>query len=128
MEVSMTGLDKESLSRYRRSVQSLVGLFVPTGKSLDALLEELAEKWNPLFDSQQRRDLVEDVNALVRDFLRPLRHSFFLRPPDQSRIRNLAEQLSGSKSLTKITKKDTLLRYLELYVVRCLDATKQILM
>lgn len=128
MEVSMTGLNKESLSRYRRSVQSLVGLFVPTGKSLDALLEELAEKWNPLFDSQQRRDLVEDVNALVRDFLRPLRHSFFLMPPDQSRIRNLAEQLSGSKSLTKITKKDTLLRYLELYVVRCLDATKQILM
>ena len=117
----MTGLDKEHLVRYRKSVQSLVPQYVPAGRSLDGLLEELAEKWNPLFDPQQRQDLVEDVNALVRDFIRPLRKSFLVKPPDPSRIRGLAEQLSGSRSLTKISKKDSLLRYLELYVVRCLD-------
>jgi hypothetical protein len=127
----MTGLDKENLSRvnlsrYRKSVQSLISRYVPAGKSLESLLEELSEKWNPLFDSQQRRDLIEDVNALVRDFLRPLRHSFLLKPPDPTRIRGLAEQLSGSKSLTKIVKKDPLIRYLELYVVRCLENTKPI--
>ena len=124
----MTGLDKESMARYRKSMQSLVSLLVPGGKTLDGVLAELAEKWNPLFDSQQRKDLVEDVNSLVRDFLRPLRQSFFLRPPDQSRVRGLAEQLSGSRSLAGIVKKDPLLRYLELYVVRCLDAMKQVLL
>jgi hypothetical protein len=118
----MTGLDKEHLVRFKKSVQSLVPQYVPTGKSLDGLLDELAEKWNPLYDSQQRQNLVEDVNALVRDFIRPLRRSFLQNPPDTGRIRGLAEQLSGSKSLAKIAKKDPLLRYLELYVVRCLDS------
>ncbi len=122
----MIGLDKENLLRFRKSVQSLVPHYVPTGKSLEGLLEELAEKWNPLFDSQQRKDLVEDVNALVRDFLRPLKRSFLVKPPDPTRIHGLAEQLSCSKSLLKIAKKDTLVRYLELYVVRCLDATNPI--
>jgi len=117
----MIELDKEHLLRFKKSVQSLVPQYVPAGKSLDGLLAELAERWNPLYDSQQRKNLVEDVNALVRDFIRPLRRSFFLKPPDQGRVRGLAEQLSVSKSLAKISRKDHLLRYLELYVIRCLD-------
>ena len=120
----MAGLDKESVLRYRKNVQILFPRLVPAGKSVDGVLEELAEKWNPLFDSQQRQDLVEDVNALVRDFLRPLRQSFFQRCPDPDRVRGLAEQLSRSGSLAKIAKKDALIRYLELYVVRCLDMMK----
>jgi hypothetical protein len=64
---------------------------------------------------------VEDVNALVRDFLRPVRRSFLVRPPDLRRIRALAEQLSASKSLSKIKKREPLLRYIELYMVRCLQ-------
>jgi len=120
----MTSVDKESVLRYRKTVQSLVPRFVPAGKSVDGVLDELAEKWNPLFDSRQRQDLVEDVNALVRDFLRPLRQSFVQRCPDPDRIRGLAEQLSRSGSLARIAKKDALVRYLELYVVRCLDMMK----
>jgi hypothetical protein len=120
-EISMVGLDKEHLAQYRKSVQSLALQYVPDGKSLDGLLKELAEKWNPLYDPQQRKNLIEDINALVRDFIRPLKRSFLLKPPDSKRIHNLAEQLSGSKNLTKITKRDALIRYLELYVIRCLD-------
>ncbi|HUI70664.1 MAG TPA: hypothetical protein VL354_09065 [Spirochaetia bacterium] len=120
----MMGPDKEHVVRYRKVMQTLVPRYVPAGKSIDRLLDELADKWNPLFDSQQRKNLVEDVNALVRDFLRPLRRSFLATPPDSSRIHGIAEQLSASKNLTKISKKDSLIRYLELYVVRCLDATK----
>jgi hypothetical protein len=64
---------------------------------------------------------VEDVNALVRDFVRPVRKSFLARPPDLKRIHALAEQLSVSKALTQIKKREPLLRYLELYMVRCLQ-------
>ena len=118
----MVGLDKEQIARYRKNIQSLVFQHVPDGKSLDGFLKELAEKWNPLYDDQQRKNLIEDINALVRDFIRPLKRSFFLKPPDSTRINDLAKQLSMSKNLTKITKRDALIRYLELYVIRCLDA------
>jgi hypothetical protein len=85
------------------------------------MLSELAEKWNPLYASEQKQNLVEDVNSLVRDFLRPVRRSFLTRPPDLKRIHALAEQLSTSKSLAKIKKRDVLMRYIELYMVRCLQ-------
>ncbi|MGA2765378.1 MAG: hypothetical protein ABSG17_18680 [Spirochaetia bacterium] len=117
----MAGRDKEDLLRYRKSVQLLISQYVPKGKSLDSILEDLAEKWNPLFDTQQKRDLVEDVNALVRDYIRPIKRNFFVKPPDTDRIHALAEQLSASKSLSKIKKKEALVRYFELYMVTCLD-------
>jgi hypothetical protein len=109
---------------YRKAIQSLIAQSVPSGKSLDAMLEELAERWNPLFDTQGKRNLVEDVNALVRDYIRPLRHSFQMKPPDINRLHALAEQLSASKGLMKITKKDSLIRYLELFMLKSLDSTR----
>ena len=120
-DVTMAGRDKEDLLGYRKSVQLLISQYVPKGKSLDIMLEDLAEKWNPLFDTQQKRDLVEDVNALVRDYIRPIKRTFLVKPPDANRIHALAEQLSASKSLSKIKKKEALVRYIELYMVTCLD-------
>jgi len=113
--------EKENLLRYRRSVQSLIAQYVPKGSTIDAVLAELAEKWNPLYDQSQKRNLIEDVNALVRDFLRPIRRSFLVRPPDPKRVHALAEQLSASKSLSQIKKRDILMRYIELYMIRCLQ-------
>jgi predicted transcriptional regulator len=104
-----------------RSIQSLVSQYVPKGRTIDATLDELAEKWNPLFATEQKKNLVEDVNALVRDFLRPIRRSLFERPPDVKRIHSLAEQLSTSKSLAQIKKRDILTLYIELYMIRCLQ-------
>ncbi len=116
---------REDLLRYRRSVQSLISQYVPKGNTIDGTLADLADKWNPLYAPDQKKNLVEDVNSLVRDFLRPIRRSFIVRPPDLKRIHALAEQLSVSKSLAQIKKRDPLLRYLELYMVRCLQV-KQI--
>jgi hypothetical protein len=112
---------RESLFRYKQSVQALASQYVPRGKTIDATLDELAEKWNPLYAAEQKKNLVEDVNALVRDFLRPVRRTFLVRPPDAKRIHALAEQLSTSKSLAKIKKRDLLLRYIEIYMIRCLQ-------
>ena len=54
-------------------------------------LEELADRWNPMIGHQPKRDLVNDVNALARDFLRPIRRSLVggftaTRPPTESSI------------------------------------------
>jgi hypothetical protein len=116
---------KASLLRYQRSIQSLAANYVPAGQTIDATLAQLAEKWNPLYAAAQKKDLVEDVNSLVRDFLRPVRRSFLVQPPDPKRIHALAEQLSSSQSLAKIKKRDVLMRYIELYMIRCLQV-KQI--
>jgi len=112
---------RENLLRYKRSVLSLVAQYVPKGQTIDRTLAELAEKWNPLYAAAQKRNLVEDVNSLVRDFLRPVRRSFFAQPPDLKRIHALAEQLSTSRALAQIKKREPLMRYIELYMIRCLQ-------
>jgi hypothetical protein len=112
---------RENLLRYQRSIQSLISQYVPKGTTVDATLSQLAEKWNPLYASAQKKNLVEDVNSLIRDFIRPIRRSFIVRPPDLQRIHALAVQLSESQSLGKIKKREQLLRYIELYMVRCLQ-------
>jgi hypothetical protein len=94
---------------------------VPTGKTIDGSLSELAEKWNPLYDPQKKKELVEDVNALVRDFIRPVKRALVGKPPDAQRIVALAEKLCEAKSLAGIKKKDYLMRYLELYIIKCLE-------
>ena len=60
---------KDSLASYRKAIAGLKARAVPAGKSLPAALDELAEKWNPLYAEGPKANLVEDVNALARDFL-----------------------------------------------------------
>ena len=50
---------------------------------------------------------------------------FLIAPPDLERIKSLAAQLVDAKSLTKIKKKEPLQRYIELYMVKCLEPKKK---
>lgn len=112
---------KDSLASYRKAIAGLRARAVPEGKSLPTALEELAERWNPLYAPEQKANLVEDVNSLARDFLRSLRKGFLVAPPSLERLRELAKQLAGSRNLEQIRKKEPLERYLELYFIKILD-------
>ena len=112
---------KDSLASYRKAIAALKARAVPAGKSLPAALDDLAEKWNPLFAEGPKANLVEDVNALARDFLRSLRRGFLVSPPTLERLRELAKQLAVHKHLEQIRKKEPLERYLEIYFLKILD-------
>lgn len=116
--------DRQALERFRKAIQALILHFVPAGASVEETLEGLIEKWNPLLEPGPKNDLVKDVNALVQDFIRPVRRSFLAQAPDLPRITSLAEQLSASKSLSGIRKREPLLRYLSLYMLQSLLSQK----
>jgi hypothetical protein len=108
------------LAVYRKAVQELKLRFVGKEKSLPERLGELAVKWNPLYDSQARTDLVEDVNSMIRDFLRALRRGMRVKPPDAERIQILAEQLSQNRAFDRIKRKDLFRQYIEIYMIKLL--------
>ena len=114
--------DTRSMLRSRGQIRSLLAFYVPKGTSVDETLADLADRWNPLLESGQKQDLVDDVNALVRDLLRPIRRAVLSRPIDQQRIRALARQISENRNLSKIRNRDPLMRYIELYVIKTLLA------
>ena len=89
--------------------------------SIDESMGGLIERWNQLFDPQAKANLVEDVNSLVRDFLRKLKKGFLVRPPDAPRIRNMASSLADNHAFDQIKRRDALERYIELYMIKILS-------
>ena len=110
----------KQLAAYRRAISSLKEQFVGSDRTVADSLSQLMEKWNPLYDTQARKNLVEDVNAMVRDYLRNIRRTFRINPPDAERIRSLAEKLAANKSFNRIKHKDYFTRYIEIYMIKLL--------
>ena len=106
---------------YQKLINKLKIHFIEDGTTINAKLEELAEKWNPLFDVVSKENLIEDVNSLIRDFLRGFKKSFRKKPPDKSRIHNLAKELVLKKALSSIKKKEYLTQYVEIYMLKYLS-------
>jgi hypothetical protein len=110
----------QQLAAYRRAISDLKEQLVGSDRTIADSLSQLMEKWNPLYDPQARTNLVEDVNAMVRDYLRNIRRTLRITPPDVARIRSLAEKLAANKSFDRIKRKDYFTRYLEIYMIKLL--------
>jgi len=110
----------EKKAAYQKAVVALKEQFVGRGGSIPRTLSELAEQWNPLYDPKARSNLVEDVNSMIRDYIRGLRKGFRIKPPDAARIRELARKLSRHSTFERIKKKDLFQRYIEIYMISLL--------
>ena len=107
-------------AEYQEKVKAIARDFVPDGKNIDQAMRELVDQWNPLLDTTAKKNLVEDVNSLVRDFLRRMRAGFRVAPPGPDRIRHMAGELSEKDAFSKIRRKEALRRYIELYMLKLL--------
>ncbi|TVQ23592.1 MAG: hypothetical protein EA383_13650 [Spirochaetaceae bacterium] len=105
---------------YRQQVKDVVQEFIPDPSSIDKVLGDLHEKWNPLIAEPAKSNLREDINSLVRDFLRKMRSGFRSAPPGADRIRKMAQELSDKDSFAQIRRKESLRRYIELYMLKLL--------
>lgn len=105
---------------YKTTLKRLKEQIVGKETDIDEKLASLAEKWNPLFDPTARENLVEDVNSIIKDYLRRVKHTLKVQPPDLERIRTLAITLSDNRSFDKILKKDYFLWYIEVYILKLL--------
>ena len=113
-------LSSATKAAYKKALKDLKDHFVGKNKTVAQRLDELIEKWNPLYNEQAKRNLVEDVNAMIRDFIRGIKKGFRIKPPDARRIQAIAEKLAENEALKRITKKEYFRRYIEAYIVKIL--------
>ena len=111
---------KAQLAAHSKAVAGLKEHFVSKGLTMEQKLADLTAKWNPLYEARSKQNLVEDVNSMIRDYLRSLKRGFKVQPPDVLRIQNLAKTLAQNKSFNKIKKKEYFLRYIEIYMIKLL--------
>ena len=102
------------------SVSLLKEHFLAPGMTVEAGLENLIDRWNPLIDAVAKRNLVEDVNSFIRDYVRKLKRSFITNPPNKERVENIAESLSHTQAFDAIKEKEALRQYMALYIVKLL--------
>ncbi|HSV55878.1 MAG TPA: hypothetical protein VLH39_02070 [Magnetospirillaceae bacterium] len=93
---------------------------LPEGYKLDEYLSQLVNRWNTMLNPRAKADLTEDVNALVRDYLRGLLRT--LRPSSLTaeRVQGLAANLADLPSLLKVRNHAALEEYISLYILRLL--------
>ncbi|MDR1636672.1 MAG: hypothetical protein LBR93_04975 [Treponema sp.] len=119
---------KEAVSPKRSYAQELVNSaravaanLVPQGRTLDEYIREVESRWSKLLDKQAQKNLVEDINSLVRDNLRKtlkLRKHSKLSGED---LKNLAEGIvKGTPILETLKASHHLCLYMQLYMLKLL--------
>jgi hypothetical protein len=119
---------EEAVSPQRSYVHEIVNSarameidLVPPGKTLDEYMKDIESRWSKLLDKQARKNLVEDINSLVRDNLRKtlrLRKRVRLSGED---LKELADGIvKGTPSLETLKANDYLSLYMQLYMLKLL--------
>ena len=103
---------------FRSAAEEAEKTLVPPGSSLDRELASYINQWNPLLNKQLRANLTEDVNSLIRDYMRRTIRTLKASNFTVERIQNLAEVLIKTSALQKIKDKEALQMYVTLYIIR----------
>lgn len=94
---------------------------VPSGVTTDEYLRELEGRWNTLLNHEAKANLTEDVNSLVRDYLRGVLRSMKAEQFTLERVKTLAANLADTPTLMRIKNHSALELYIQLYMVRALQ-------
>ncbi len=91
---------------------------VPVGSTLDREMDSYIRQWNRLLDKQLSNNLTEDVNSLLRDYMRKTLRAIKASTFTLERMKNLADNVMQNPALQKITDKEQLRMYILLYIVK----------
>lgn len=113
----MTGKN-DRRKEFRSAAEVAEKRLVPPGSDLDRELTSYMNQWNHLLDKKLRIDLTEDVNSLIRDYMRKTIKNVKSSNFTVERIHELAGILIRTSALQKIKDKDPLHMYVVLYMIR----------
>ncbi|MCR5045954.1 MAG: hypothetical protein K6A42_05210 [Treponema sp.] len=105
---------KDSLINAAKKVESNL---VPEGSSIEREMNSYKKQWNKMITKQAYLNLTEDVNSLIRDYMRKVLRTISGQSFTIDRIQDLAETLCKTPNMQKITDQDSLYVYVQLYMV-----------
>jgi hypothetical protein len=126
MNEAETTAAKSHSRDFLNSIRELESQMVPIDKDINSYLEELQDQWGRLLDPKAQRNLVEDVNSLIRDNLRQSIRVWKRQPLGPSNLQELAQGIvNGTPTLRNINSRDALLLYMQIYMIKLLKSIKQ---
>ena len=92
--------------------------YVPQGSTIERELSSYENAWNRMLSKQARDNLTEDVNSLIRDYMRKILRTLRANNFTPERINNLATTLVKTPGMQKIQDHAELHMYVQLYMVK----------
>ncbi|MCR5288484.1 MAG: hypothetical protein K6E51_00670 [Treponema sp.] len=111
---------KEALSKAAKKLEKQ---YVQEGSTINRELESFCKQWNKMLDKNAYENLREDVDSLVRDYMRKIFRSLNGSTFTDERLQNLAETLCNVPGMKKIGERDALLMYVKLYMLLLIKNT-----
>lgn len=109
---------QQKKAELRSACVSVERSLVPAGSTLERELEAQQDLWNRTLDQESKNNLTEDVNSLVRDYIRRILRTLKASTFNRERVENLAVTLVDTPGLMKIKNRDALLAYVQLYIIQ----------
>ncbi len=103
---------------FRDAAAEAESQVVPAGSTIEREMDSYIRQWNKLLDKQLRNNLTEDVNSLLRDYMRKTLRTIKSSTFTLERMRNLADNVMQNPALQKITDKEQLKMYMLLYIIK----------
>ncbi len=105
---------KDELIKAAKKIETS---FVPEGSTIEAELVTYKKQWNKMISKEANNNLTEDVNALIRDYMRKVLRTLPSKSFTADRITELATTLINTPNMKKITERNAILQYTQLYMI-----------
>lgn len=102
----------------REAARNLENELIPQSSTLDRELNSYEHQWNKLIGKVTHNNLTEDVNTLIKDYLRKVLRTMKSEGFTKERIESLAESLVKTPGMQKIGEEDALMMYVQLYIIK----------
>lgn len=97
--------------------RDLKAQLLPEGETYELVMEKYLSDWNQNLNKTLRDNLTEDVNSLIRDYVRGIQRTLNINTLTPERISELANRVVTTPSLMQIPDKNALQKYSELYIL-----------
>jgi hypothetical protein len=110
---------------FINSVRDMESELVSGTRDINEYLRDLQNQWGRLLDAKAQQNLVDDVNALIRDNLRQSLRVWKKQRISLVHLRDLAQGLVyGNPNLRGLANRDALMLYMQVYMVKLLKTVK----
>jgi len=117
--------EKDHAVKIRTAAEAIEFDIVPPGHTVDSYLEELEGRWSKLIDKQAREDLVNDVKFLAKNQLRRRMKLEKKFEPDREALNQMAyNTVINNQALSSISARESLILFMELYMIKLLLGAK----
>ena len=115
---SQSGKNLSKKAMLQAQAKKLSQELIPSGSTVERELASYESLWNKMITKEARIQLTDDVNSLIRDYMRKIIKTISSGTFTLERVQSLARTLVKTPNMQKIREEESLYMYVQLYILK----------